>query len=244
MNKPEVKRKNLMSEPSEGKVELPTREGYDRWATIYDDEDNPVVVLEHGHVERIMTEVRGLRVLDAGCGTGRHALLLARAGADVTAVDFSAAMLANARSKPGADAIKFLQHDLETGLPFSDDAFDCVISGLVVDHITDLVGYFSELRRVCYPGGWVVITVMHPALMLLGTQARFTDPETGTLTLPASQRHQLSDYVMGALEAGFSIQRVSEHLVDEALVTKSERARRYLGWPMLLLLQLTPRGQP
>jgi len=229
-----------MSEPAKEIVELPTLEGYDRWAMIYDDEDNPLVALEQDHIERLFEDVRDLRVLDAGCGTGRHALLLAHAGGKVAAVDFSEAMLAKARAKAGAVDIEFLQHDLETRLPFLNETFDRVISGLVVDHIRDLAFYFFELRRVCRSNGCVVITVMHPSLMLRGAQARFTDPETGTVTLPASQQHQISDYVMAALKAGFSIKGVSEHLVDEALVAKSERARRYLGWPMLLLLELMP----
>ena len=49
-------------------------------------------------------DVRGRRVLDLGCGTGRHAIPLAAAGAVVTAVDFSEQMLAAARRKPGASA--------------------------------------------------------------------------------------------------------------------------------------------
>jgi malonyl-CoA O-methyltransferase len=81
---------------------------------------------------------------------------------------------------------------------------------------------------------------MHPALMLRGVQARFRDPETGFVTQPASRKHEICDYVMAALKAGFSIKRMSEYAVDEALAAKSERARRYLGWPMLLLFQLTP----
>jgi len=230
-----------MSKRDQETVRLPTREAYDRWATIYDDEDNPLVVLEHDHIERLMSDVRGLRVLDAGCGTGRHSLLLARGGAQVTAIDFSKAMLAKARAKHGADTVEFRQHDLALPFPFVAEYFDRVISGLVVDHISDLVAFFSELRRVCKPNGAIVITVMHPALMLRGAQARFTDPETGTLTLPASQQHQVSDYVMGALQSGFSIKRMSEHVVDEELVSKSERARRYLGWPMLLLFELAVR---
>ena len=59
-------------------MEVPTQQGYDRWASVYDEEDNPLVRLEQEQFERVMSDVRGLRVLDAGCGTGRHALSLAR----------------------------------------------------------------------------------------------------------------------------------------------------------------------
>ena len=229
----------MTDEREEERIELPTRQGYDRWSAIYDEEDNPLVMLEHKHFEQIMNDVCSLRVLDAGCGTGRHAISLAQRGAKVTAMDFSEGMLARARSKPGSQAVEFVQHDLESPLPLSSQYFDRIVSGLVIDHINDLGRFFSELRRVCKPTGFVLITVMHPAMSLRGVQARFTDPDTGCLVLPASRTHAICDYVMAALEAGFAIRRMGEYAVDEALIGRSERARRYLGWPLLLLLELT-----
>ena len=79
---------------------LPTREGYDRWAEFYDVDDNPLVALEEPLMDRFIGNVRGLTVADIGCGTGRHALRLAAAGANVEALDFSEAMLQRARPRP------------------------------------------------------------------------------------------------------------------------------------------------
>ena len=90
---------------------LPTSEGYDLWANIYDTEDNPLVQLEEQHLGTLVGNVHGLRLADIGCGTGRHALRLAAAGAKVTALDFSDAMLARACAKPGAGAIEFVRHN-------------------------------------------------------------------------------------------------------------------------------------
>src|SRR4051812_34257206 len=97
---------------------LPTREGYDRWAATYDTDGNPLVALEEPRIDSLLGDVRGLRLLDRGCGTGRHAVRLARAGAHVTAVDFSEQMLAQARAKPGAERFEFCVHDLSKPLPF------------------------------------------------------------------------------------------------------------------------------
>src|SRR5438552_278885 len=130
---------------------LPTRDGYDRWAEIYDGEGNPLVELEEPEVERRLGVVAGLDVLDVGCGTGRHALRLARNGARVVAVDFSAGMLARARCKPGAAEVRFVEHDLALALPFPAASFDRVVCGLVVDHIAALDPFFAELARVCRP---------------------------------------------------------------------------------------------
>ncbi len=218
---------------------VPTQEGYDRWAEIYDDELNPLVIVEAPEVRRALGEVRGLDLLDVGCGTGRHAVEFARARARVTGVDFSKGMLEKARAKPGADAVRFVHQDA-AALPFEARAFDRVISCLVLDHVSDVKGFFAELRRVCRDEGLVVISVMHPAMMLKGVQARFHDPRTGARVFPESVENQISDYIMGALAAGLRIQRLSEHAVGEDLVARAPRAEKYLGWPMLFLMILTP----
>jgi len=221
---------------------VPTQAGYDRWAEIYDDEDNPLVLLEEKHLGPVAGDVAGLTVADIGCGTGRHALRLAAAGARVTAVDFSVAMLQRARAKPGAEAITFVRHDLAKPFPLESAAFDRVFCCLVLDHIAELDKFFLELRRLCRPKGCVIISVMHPAMSLRGVQARFIDPASGRRISPASHAHQMSDYLMAAVRAGLCLEQVSEYAVDATLTTQSPRAVKYLGWPMLLLLKLVSGG--
>jgi malonyl-CoA O-methyltransferase len=219
---------------------LPTREGYDQWAAVYDTDGNPLIAMEEPRVDDLLGDVRGLRVLDVGCGTGRHAVRLAAAGANVDAIDFSPAMLEQARQKPGAQRVTFHVHDLAKPLPFASGSFDRVVCGLVVDHIADLEGLFREMRRVCNGAGVVVVSVMHPAMMLKGVQARFHHPATGKEVRPESQPHQVSDYVMAATRAWLKFDHMSEHTVDEALASRLERAHKYVGWPMLLLMKLRP----
>lgn len=224
--------------PFEG---LPTREGYDRWAAIYDDEDNALVALEEPLVDRLLGDVAGRAIADIGCGTGRHALRLAAAGAHVTALDFAAEMLRRARAKPGAEAVQFVEHDIAQPLPLPDAAFDRVVCGLVLEHIADLTALFRELKRITRPDGYLVVSAMHPAMMLRGITARFTDPTTGRETRPHSHRHQMSDFVLAIGDAGLQVDHMSEHAVDDALAQRMERARKYLGWPMLVMFRLYPR---
>jgi malonyl-CoA O-methyltransferase len=219
---------------------LSTKDGYDLWAAIYDEDGNPLIAIEEPWVDRLLGDVCGLAVADIGCGTGRHAVRLASAGASVQALDFSAAMLERARAKAQGLNITFHVHDLAEPLPFANESFDRVVCGLVIDHIADLVGLFREMRRICRPSGFVVVSVMHPAMMLRGVQARFHDLVSGREIRPASCPHQLSDYVMAAVQAGFTPDHLSEQAVDEALANRLERARRYLGWPLLLLMRLIP----
>lgn len=219
---------------------LSTREGYDRWAEVYDTDGNPLIALEEPEVDRLLGEVAGLAVADIGAGTGRHAVRLAAAGARVTAVDFSEEMLKKAKAKAAARDVTFVVHDLTHGLPFHDASFDRVVCGLVVDHIADLAGLFGEMKRIARPDAVIVVSVMHPAMMLKGVQARFCDPTTGRETRPASHANQLSDYVRAAVTADLRIAHISEHAVDDALAAQLPRAQKYLGWPMLFLLGMRP----
>ena len=214
------------------------REGYDRWSPIYDHDANPLLALEEPHMRGLVGDVRGLAVLDLGCGTGRHTVWLVASGAEVTAVDFSEGMLAEARRKPGAKAIRFVVHDLHEGLPFAAGTFDRVVSGLVVEHLRDLDGFFREMRRVLRPGGHAVVSAMHPAMMLRGSVARFTDPETREIIQPGSYPHQLSDFLMAAVGAGFRLGHVGEHAPDAELAARFPRAEKYVGWPMLVMMRL------
>ena len=214
------------------------RGGYDRWAAVYDRDANPLQGLEEPVLRAAVGGPRGLTVLDLGCGTGRHSLWLAAAGASVTAVDFSDGMLAEARAKPGAEAVRFIQHSLHEPLPFADAAFDLVVSGLVLEHLRELGGFFHEARRVLKPIGRAVVSAMHPAMFLRGTQARFTDPASGELVQPGSYPHSVGAFVMAAVGARFRLESIDECAPDAAFAARFPRAEKYIGWPMLVVLQL------
>ena len=214
------------------------RAGYDRWALVYDHDANPLPALEEPFVHEAIGPVAGRAVLDLGCGTGRHALWLAAAGARVTAVDFSEGMLAEARRKPGAEAVRFVMHDLHERLPFPSGSFDRIVSGLVLEHMRELDGFFGEARRMLKPGGRAVVSAMHPAMFLRGSQARFTDPESGQIVQPGSLPHPFGDIVMAAVRAGFRIDQIGEHAPDAVFAARYPRAEKYIGWPMLVVLGL------
>ena len=103
----------------------------------------------------------GDRVLDLGCGFGRHAFESARQGADVVACDMSLAEL-----KDVTGMFKALAYDSSsatngdaTRLPFADASFDRIIASEVLEHVPDDGAAFAELARVLKPGGTIAVTV-------------------------------------------------------------------------------------
>ena len=214
----------------DSKLILPAREGYNRWARFYDHGRNPTVALKDREIRRLLGEVRGLRVADLGCGTGRNAIALAEAGAEVTAVDFSDEMLAQARQKPGAGRVRFIVHNLENPLPLDSDAYDRVVCSLALEHVQDLDVAFGEMARVCRPEGCVVIVEMHPALLLKGISAHFHDPKTGQDIRPRSVGHQISDFMMAAVGAGLALVEMREFFDQD----------RHTTWPLLLAMKFRP----
>ena len=226
--------------PSDGSAieHVSAREGYDRWSAVYDTDGNPLVALEQPLVDQLLGDITQLKVIDLGCGTGRHATRMAKAGANVLAVDFSQEMLERAREKETGLNITYLSCDLTRRLPFADRCFDRVVCALVIEHLADIDQFFREMHRICKVDGRTVVSAMHPAMMLRGVQARFWDPHNGREVRPQSYPHQICDYVMAAVRAGFRLEHLSEHSVEQSLADQLPRAFRYLGWPILLLISL------
>ncbi len=110
----------------------------------------------------LLVPVRGMKILDAGCGTGNFSIKLARIGAQVTGIDLSVGMLAVARDKAssGVEAIGLMKMDI-CSLDFDDDTFDAVLCMTAFEFIADPDAAFAELMRVVKPGGRIVIGTIH-----------------------------------------------------------------------------------
>ena len=106
----------------------------------------------------------GARVLDVACGAGQTAIPMSRLGAKVTGVDIATNLIEQARARAQAEGLdaRFEEGDAEM-LPFADGSFDIVISliGAMFAPRPELVA--AELRRVCRPGGKIIMGNWTPA---------------------------------------------------------------------------------
>jgi ubiquinone/menaquinone biosynthesis C-methylase UbiE len=210
-------------------------EGYARWASHYDAYPNALIAVEEPLVQRLLGDVRGKRVLDVACGTGRHAVRIADEGAYVTALDRNEEMLAVARAK--TDRVRWLKGELDS-LPFDDAAFDVVVCALVFEHLREIQPAIDEAARVLAPGGKYVISVFHPAFLWKGVVPHFVSAEDEELEyeMPAHV-HLPSEYVVALRRAELEIGHFSEPIVDDAICARFPKMGKHSGLPLAIVLE-------
>ena len=116
-----------------------------------------------GEVVRIFRENGCERILDLGCGSGRHAVHLAKAGFCGFGADISLTGLKLAQNwaQEESAGLPFTQMDMRIGLPYASTKFDGVISTQVIHHakLKEIRNTVQDILRILRPGGFAFITV-------------------------------------------------------------------------------------
>ena len=122
---------------------------WNRYEVAHDDEDRATFESKTGIP---VSWLKGLRILDAGCGGGRYSRICAEAGAAVVAVDHTCAVDKAMELCRHVDSVRFLQADLKQ-LPLEPRSFDFVFSIGVMHHDADTKAVFDAVARMVKPQG-------------------------------------------------------------------------------------------
>lgn len=185
------------------------------------------------HMLRYMGDVRGLRILDLGCGEGGYSRRLAAVGARVTAVDCSEGAIRYAQEQAQRECLDIACHLRNSNdlFGFADASFDAVLASMMLMDVEDLDGTLREIVRVLKPGGRMFVSMLHPCFdgnheHGIGRQGQgenrevvvknYFEPREWEAPLPNGTtsviwRHRtLSEYVKAFLAAGLTITDMHE----------------------------------
>lgn len=131
---------------------------YERLASVYDLTFGPTLHPGRLHARERMVIAPNDRILEVGVGTGINASLYP-SHCHVTGIDLSTSMLDKARERVARQELRNIRLlEMDAGnLTFADNSFDIVYAPYLVSVVPDPVQVVKEMRRVCRPGGRIII---------------------------------------------------------------------------------------
>lgn len=157
--------------PLQPRMKLPSAEGHRLWAATYDSDPNPLLALESRILTGSLGSLRGKRLLDLACGTGRWTVTARALGAEAFGMDLLPAMVARAQPKLDRPA-PLVIGDCDRA-PFRDGCFDIVILAFAIGYLAHRRRVWTELRRIVKPGGSVFLSDLHPEALRSGWTRSF-----------------------------------------------------------------------
>ena len=211
-------------------------DGYNHWASSYDCQDNPLIILEEPVTLELIGQVQGKRVLDLGCGTGRYCALLADREALVIGIDCSKKMMEQAKKNVSARSRIELHHGTIDRVDFPDQDFDLVVSALTLNHMPALEPTLREAVRVLKDSGMLIISDIHPFWPVSGHDyVEFFD-ETGQEYRIPEFPHLFEEYWRILIQLGMRIEEIREPRISDQIV-QIPSLEGYEGMPLAMVLK-------
>lgn len=194
-------------------TEVHIKQAYDLWSETYDIGDNPTRDLEANAIRNILSAYRCETILELGCGTGKNTGFLSSCAEKVVAVDFSGAMLKQARERWNNSSIEFFKTDICSEWDFLTTSVGAITCSLVLEHIEELHLIFQQASNYLKPGGIFYIGELHPYRQYRGVRPHFE--HKGQQIELDYHIHHLSDYMSAAKNNGLQILRLEEWFDDD-----------------------------
>lgn len=189
------------------------KEGYQIWSTQYDTNENKTRDLEGKALQATLSKIKFDTVLEFGCGTGKNTTWLQHQAKQITAVDFSEAMLAIATEKVKSTNIQFVIADINKPWDFTSEKFDLVAYSLVLEHIEHLDIVFEKIALITNEQAYVYIGELHPFKQYAGSKARFSTEEGEQIVTCFT--HNISDFLQAANKYNFELKVLEEWFDDD-----------------------------
>lgn len=207
--------------------------GYSLWSEEYDTFQNPMIFMADWALSQHVLDVQKKVVLELGCGTGRNLSTFSHQGfSSFTGLDGSTGMLEKAQKKSDDKNVTWIHADLCQPLPFSDNQFDVVLVSLVLEHIFDLQGIFSEVHRVLKNYGTFRILEIHESMTSKGIKAHFIQGVT-QYELP-SFSHTESEFIEILKKFHFTISSVTSWYPNQMMTEKIPKIKKHIGSAMII----------
>ena len=202
----------------------------------------------------LLPDLRGLRIVDLGCGFGWFCRWARERGAaHVLGLDLSERMLARARASTEDAAITYQRADLER-LRLPEARFGLAYNSLALHYVEDAARFFAEVHRALAPGGRLVFSTEHPVYTAPATpgwridsRRRKTWPvdrysvegprTTDWLARGVVKHHRTIGTTLNLLvRSGFAVERVEEFRPTEEQIAARPELAEELERPMFLLV--------
>lgn len=161
---------------------------------------------------KLLGELDGLRVLELGSGAGHSAIALASAGARVVGVDPDAAQVVHARAAVEQNEVHVeLHHSDFAELAFlRADSFDLVLSIHALAATSDLARVFRQVHRVLKADKPFVITLPHPASLMVDNDAGYFDTSVSGSGHHLTHNHTVSSVFTSLTRSNYRVDTLLE----------------------------------